>query len=123
MWPGPALAEVMDKEIAPWTLTRLTTTLLASLLCVLLMGWSRRGRGVLSGVAVVAAIVLAVTWATTAVFDDFFSPDVGPAMRVELGRGSGSYGALLVLDSVAPLLAALTAARLRPQSAPRDSVD
>lgn len=122
-WPGAVLAEVMDKETAPWSPVRLTATVVVSAVCLVLTGWARRTRGASTCVAIVAAMWLALIWGTATGFDDFFSSDVGPAMHVELGPRSGVYGTLLVLESVAPLLAVFTAARMRPQSSSRISVD
>ena len=119
MWPAPALAEVMDKETAPWSPTRLMAALIVSAMCVVLRG--RRTRGAASWVALVAAMGLAVAWATAGACDDFFSSDVGPAMRHELGRASIAYGAVLLLESAAPLVAVLLASGRRSQPSSRGS--
>jgi hypothetical protein len=53
------------------------------------------------------AAVLAVLWAITGTFDDFYGADVGPAMRRELGAFAYAYTILAPLESVAPIAVVL----------------
>jgi hypothetical protein len=107
-WPAVALAEVLDKEAVPWSPSRVLSTLLAIGICVLLMVWARRLQSSWRWALVLAATGLALFWAAAAAFDDFYSADVGPAMRAELGDLAKMYAALLPLESAAPILAVVT---------------
>lgn len=119
MWPAHAHCEVMDKEFVPWSPVRLIATLLAIGSCALLTRLGFRSKSKSGWLAVVAAIVLGTLWATLNGFDDFYSSDVGPVMRVELGSLAALYAVLLPLEAAAPLLSVFVAIGTRAQSSSR----
>jgi len=102
--PSVALAEVMDKETVPWNLARLLACVLVVGICAGLMGLGRRARGAWRWPAILLAAAIAVAWAVTGAFDDFLRPDIGPAMRLELGRFATAYVVVLLLEHAAPIL-------------------
>ena len=102
--PSVALAEVMDKEAIPWSPARLLACALVVGICAGLMGLGRRARGAWRWPAVLLAAAIAVAWAIAGAFDDFLSRDVGPAMRLELGRLATAYAVVLLLEHAAPIV-------------------
>ena len=119
MYPDQALREVMDKDLVRWSPASLTATLLASGVCALLTRSGFRSESMSGRIAVLAAIALGALWATFAGFDDFYSSDVGPVMRLELGSLATLHAILTPLQAAAPLLSVLVALRTRPQSSSR----
>ena len=125
-WSSVGLAEVMDKEAVPWSPARLLSTLLATGICALLMGLARARRSSRRWALIIIATTIAIAWAVAGAFDDFYSPEVGPAMRAELGRRAAAYPVALLLESAAPILAvvalasgSLTSSRTRDVGPPR----
>ena len=108
--PSVALAEVMDKETVPWSPARLLACALVVGICAGLMGLARQWRGAWRWPAVLLAAAIAVAWAIAGAFDDFLSSDVGPAMRLELGRLANAYAVVLFLEHAAPILVAVALA-------------
>ncbi len=106
-WPTAAAAEVMDKETVPWSPGRLFAATAALGICVLLMVWAQRIRDRRRRWALaLLAGTLAVLWASAGAFDDFYSADVGPAMRRELSAAqANAYAILLPIESAAPAVA------------------
>ena len=102
-WPSVAVAEVMDKETVPWSPTRLLATVLAIGIGAALMGLARQWRGAWRWAAILLATTIALAWAIAGALDDFLSPDVGPAMRLELGRLANAYAVVLFLEHAAPI--------------------
>jgi hypothetical protein len=106
-WPSVATAEVMDKETVPWSPLRLLAVVAVLGVCVLLMVWAGHIRSRLWRWApVLVAATLAVLWGDVGTSDDWYSADVGPAMRAELPRHQAqAYAVLLPIETVAPSLA------------------
>lgn len=92
------MREVLDKELVPWDGARLAATFLMLATCAGLAAWAGRARGVRRWAVLVVAVCLAAGWGSLALGDDYFSPDVGPALRTEAPR----YGAGLWIEACAP---------------------
>jgi hypothetical protein len=108
--PSLAQAEVMDKVATPWEPARLVPLAIVTAICSVAArgsGWART----------LAALVLAVAWATAAFsFDDLYDPYVGPAIRNELSAFAfQAYRVLAPVEALIPLavVAALVAKRMR----------
>jgi hypothetical protein len=104
-WPGVSAAEVMDKETVPWNPVRLLATLVAVGLCALLTAWAARIRSRAWKLAPpLVAGALAAVWASAAALDDFYSVDVGPAIRAELPAAQvTAYAIVLPMEAIAPM--------------------
>src|SRR5262245_18650818 len=94
----------MDKEAVPWSTARLLATVLAIGICAGLTELARRGRSAWRWPPIILATAVAFAWASAGAFDDFLSPDAGPAMRLEFGCIARWYGMGLLVESVAPIL-------------------
>jgi hypothetical protein len=97
--------EVLDKELVPWDGARLAATALMLATCGGLAVWAKQARGARRWLVLVVAVGLAAGWGTLAMGDDYFSPDAGPALRVE----APAYGAGLWIEACAPAAAILAA--------------
>jgi hypothetical protein len=104
-----ARAEVLDKELLPWSAQRLIATVLVIVFVGLgVFGAASVRKASTSLVLRVLVGVIAVGWALLNALDDFFDPVVGRAMRVELGEaGSLAYVIVLICQLVLPVAAAL----------------
>ena len=105
----------MDKEIVPWSPARLLACALAPGICAGLIGLGRRARGAWRGVAILFSTAIALVWASAGAVDDFFSPDVGPGMRRELGTIAHWYGMALLLESAIPMVVVVTLLDVRTE--------
>ena len=101
--PGVAVAEVMDKEVPPWSPPRLLACVLGVALCTVLMTLVQRSAGLLRAVALLLASAIGLAYAIGGAWDDFLSPQVGAAMRVELGNLSAAYAVGLFLEAAGPI--------------------
>lgn len=92
------LFEVLDKELVPWDGARLAGTALMVATCVGLAVLAKHARGAKRWTALVVAAGLAAGWVSLALGDEYFAPDVGPALRHE----APGYGAGLWIEACAP---------------------
>ena len=90
--------EVLDKELMPWDGARLAATVLMVATCGGLAVLAKHARGAKRWAAAVVAVGLAAGWVSLALGDDYFAPEVTPALRHEVP----GYGAGLWIEACAP---------------------
>ncbi|MCP3137064.1 hypothetical protein [Pyxidicoccus xibeiensis] len=99
--PLAAGAEVMDKETPPWEPLPMLGTLGVVALCFFLGRSPRR-------IWLLPALLVAAFWAFVRFNDDFYSSDVGPAIRTELPEAAvAAYEWLLPVQALLPTAAIL----------------
>lgn len=94
---------------------RLAATVLMVATCGGLAALAKRARGAKRWAAAVVAVGLAAGWVSLALGDDYFAPEVTPALRHE----APSYGAGLWIEACAPALGGVAASIIarRPRRA------
>jgi hypothetical protein len=102
-----ARAEVLDKVAAPWETSLLGTTLVVvAVVCALAASkWKSLRAG---------GVALALVWAAIRLGgDEWFSDDVGPPLRVELGEGASLWFGAMLAEAFAPFVLVLVVVVLR----------